>query len=75
LGFWLPETYGTAPGPVAALFAIMTKVGIYAIVRVSFTVFGGSDGLLAEWGPPTLFALGIATIVSVLGSPVPAGRS
>ena len=63
LGFWLPETYGSAPAPVAALFAIMTKVGIYAIVRVSFTVFGGSDGLLAEWGPPTLFALGIATIV------------
>jgi multicomponent K+:H+ antiporter subunit D len=63
LGFWLPETYGSAPGPVAALFAIMTKVGIYAIVRVSFTVFGGGEGLLAEWGPPTLFALGIATIV------------
>ncbi len=44
LGFWLPETYGSAPGPVAALFAIMTKVGIYAIVRVSLTVFGGGSG-------------------------------
>ena len=62
LGFWLPETYAVAPGPIAALFAIMTKVGIYAIVRVSFTVFGG-DGWMAGWGEPALFALGVATIV------------
>jgi multicomponent K+:H+ antiporter subunit D len=62
LGFWLPETYGAAPGPVAALFAIMTKVGIYAIIRVSFTVFGGDDWM-ADWGHPALFALGTATIV------------
>jgi len=63
LGFWLPDTYGAAPGPVAALFAIMTKVGIYAIVRVSFTVFGGSAGVLADLAQPVLFALGTATIV------------
>ena len=63
LGFWLPETYGSAPGPVAALFAIMTKVGIYAIIRVSFTVFGGSDGWMAAWFEPALFAVGMATIV------------
>jgi len=62
LGFWLPETYGSASGPVAALFAIMTKVGIYAIIRLSFTVFGGNDGWLADWGQPALFALGMATI-------------
>ncbi|MDM7256140.1 MAG: proton-conducting transporter membrane subunit, partial [Paracoccus sp. (in: a-proteobacteria)] len=30
LHFWLPSTYANAPGPVAALFAIMTKVGAYA---------------------------------------------
>ena len=62
LGFWLPDTYVAAPGPVAALFAIMTKVGVYAIVRLLFTVFGGSNGILAGWGPPALFALGLATI-------------
>jgi len=62
LGFWLPATYGATSGPVAALFAIMTKVGIYAIIRVSFTVFGGSDSWLAGWGQPALFALGLLTI-------------
>ena len=34
LHFWLPSSYAEAPGPVAALFAIMTKVGAYAIIRV-----------------------------------------
>jgi len=61
LGFWLPETYGAAPAPIAALFAIMTKVGIYAIIRVSFTVFG-MDDWMADWGRPALFALGLLTI-------------
>lgn len=35
LHFWLPGTYANAPGPVAALFAIMTKVGAYAILRTT----------------------------------------
>ncbi|MEX0760599.1 MAG: proton-conducting transporter membrane subunit, partial [Tistlia sp.] len=34
LHFWLPGTYANAPAPVAALFAIMTKVGAYSIIRV-----------------------------------------
>lgn len=38
--FWLPRTYTAASAPVAALFAIMTKVGIYAILRVFWLVFG-----------------------------------
>ncbi|SEK27363.1 multisubunit potassium/proton antiporter, PhaD subunit [Roseovarius azorensis] len=40
LHFWLPETYAEAPAPVAALFAIMTKVGAYAILRMYTLVFG-----------------------------------
>ena len=32
--FWLPKTYASASAPVAALFAIMTKVGVYSIFRV-----------------------------------------
>ncbi|WP_380872151.1 monovalent cation/H+ antiporter subunit D [Sphingomonas sp. DBB INV C78] len=34
LGFWLPTTYSAAAPPVAALFAILSKVGVYAIVRL-----------------------------------------
>ena len=33
LYFWLPGTYAAASAPVAALFAIMTKVGVYSIIR------------------------------------------
>ncbi|MFN6978196.1 MAG: monovalent cation/H+ antiporter subunit D [Gemmobacter sp.] len=39
LQFWLPATYALAPGPVAALFAIMTKVGAYAVIRFYTLVF------------------------------------
>ena len=55
LAFWLPGTYGAAVPPVAALFAIMTKVGIYAIVRVFATAFGphaGEAAFLAEDATP-----------------------
>ena len=38
--FWLPATYASAPAPVAAFFAIMTKVGAYAIIRVYTLIFG-----------------------------------
>src|SRR5689334_11414048 len=38
LGFWLPPTYAAASAPAAALFAILGKVGIYAVVRVWFVV-------------------------------------
>jgi multicomponent K+:H+ antiporter subunit D len=40
LFLWLPPAYTNASAPVAALFAIMTKVGVYAILRVYLLVFG-----------------------------------
>lgn len=39
LQFWLPTSYAAAPAPVAALFAVMTKVGAYAIIRFGTLVF------------------------------------
>ena len=39
LHFWLPGTYAAAPGVVAALFAVMTKVGAYAALRTGTLVF------------------------------------
>lgn len=69
--FWLPATYTNAPGPVAALFAIMTKVGVYAIIRVYTLVFpaGGTIGLLAQEVllPAALVSLVIG-MVGVLGA-------
>lgn len=60
--FWLPATYSNAPAPVAALFAIMTKVGAYSILRVHTVVFGpgvaGTEGMIDAW----LFPAAIVTI-------------
>jgi multicomponent K+:H+ antiporter subunit D len=39
LGFWLPKTYAVASTPVAAIFTVMTKVGLYAILRVTSVIF------------------------------------
>ncbi|HEU6454268.1 MAG TPA: proton-conducting transporter membrane subunit, partial [Roseateles sp.] len=44
LHFWLPRTYSSAAPPVAALFAVMTKVGFYAILRLWTLVFANASG-------------------------------
>ena len=63
LYFWLPDTYASATAPVAALFAIMTKVGVYAIARVSTLMFDGDgDGPVAGVATPFLPWLALATL-------------
>ncbi len=56
LGFWLPAAYEAASAPAAALFTILTKVGIYAVLRVWLVVFGAGPGaeLLVYGGMATL---------------------
>lgn len=60
--FWLPGTYANAPAPVAALFAIMTKVGAYAIIRLHTLAYGPQSsptaGLVEEW----LFPAALVTV-------------
>ncbi len=63
LHLWLPGTYGVACAPVAALFAIMTKVGAYAILRVHLLVFGGDDLPTAGLAEPWLVPAAIATLL------------
>ncbi|GAA3675782.1 Na+/H+ antiporter subunit D [Arthrobacter ginkgonis] len=42
LSFWLPDSYPTAPAPVTAVFAgLLTKVGVYAMVRTETLLFPG----------------------------------
>jgi multicomponent Na+:H+ antiporter subunit D len=54
LFFWLPASYHTPPPAVAALFAgLLTKVGVYALVRVFTLVFIGDTAAthgLILWG-------------------------
>ena len=63
LYFWLPATYGAASAPVAALFAVMTKVGVYAILRMTTLIFGASAGPAAMVTSPWLEGLALATLL------------
>jgi multicomponent K+:H+ antiporter subunit D len=63
LSFWLPTTYMAGAAPVAAMFAIMTKVGVYVIIRLGLMLFGASAGASAGLGGEVLVAGGMATIV------------
>ena len=67
LHFWLPSSYAEAPAPVAALFAIMTKVGAYAIIRVYTMIFPpeleATTGLFSVWLlPAALISLAIGMV-------------
>lgn len=64
LHFWLPQTYSVASAPVAALFAIMTKVGVYCIFRVYTVVFGDQAGDLANVMHAWVWPLALLTIVA-----------
>ena len=70
LHFWLPASYSEAPAPVAALFAIMTKVGAYCIIRFYTLVFPPdleiTQGLFDVWLMPAALltvALGMAGVL------------
>ena len=63
LCFWLPRTYAAAPAPVAAIFAILTKVGVYVLLRLSLLTFGDDAGASARFGSEWLLLGGIATIL------------
>jgi multicomponent Na+:H+ antiporter subunit D len=64
LSAWLPDSYPTAPAPVTAVFAgLLTKVGIYAIIRLETLLFPASqiETLL-------LVAAGLSLVIGILGA-------
>jgi multicomponent Na+:H+ antiporter subunit D len=64
--FWLPSSYHVTPTPVAAIFAgLLTKVGVYACVRVFTLVYPGQQDFLAM----ILLPIGVLTMITgVLGA-------
>jgi multicomponent K+:H+ antiporter subunit D len=61
LCFWLPTAYSAASAPVAGMFAILSKVGIYVILRLTMLLFG--DGPSAGFGAEILLIGGMATLI------------
>ncbi|QBF26110.1 monovalent cation/H+ antiporter subunit D [Pseudomonas tructae] len=72
LNFWLVPAYSSASAPVAALFAIMTKVGFYTVLRLWTLLFSGQAGASAYFGGDWLIYGGLATLgcaaVSILAA-------
>jgi multicomponent K+:H+ antiporter subunit D len=72
LHLWLPAAYAETGAAVAALFAIMTKVGAYGILRVYTLAFGPQAGAGADLVRPWLLPLALATLalgmIGVMGS-------
>jgi multicomponent K+:H+ antiporter subunit D len=70
LCFWLPSTYSAASAPAAALFAVLTKVGVYVVLRTWVLFFGNESG--SGFGNEWLLYGGMATLafgtLGVLGS-------
>lgn len=66
LNFWLPASYAAAAAPVGAVFAILTKVGIYGLLR--FSILFGQDIAPAPFKGDWLFYCGLTTIgIGTLG--------
>ncbi|HJX45138.1 MAG TPA: Na+/H+ antiporter subunit D, partial [Geodermatophilus sp.] len=61
LSAWLPDSYPTAPAPVTAVFAgLLTKVGVYAIIRTQTLLFpGGALDDLLMWAALATMVVGI----------------
>lgn len=62
LNFWLAPTYTAAAAPVAAIFAIMSKVGIYVLLRLSPLMFGLDAGSSYGFGNDWLYFGGMVTL-------------
>ncbi|HEX6019809.1 MAG TPA: monovalent cation/H+ antiporter subunit D [Burkholderiaceae bacterium] len=62
LNFWLPPAYAAASAPAAALFAVLTKVGVYAVLRLWTLCFPAVAGASAGFGGTALVWGGLATL-------------
>lgn len=63
LCFWLPRAYAEASAPAGALFAVLTKVGVYAILRIGTLFLGADVAASPSPGTPWLVVAGMGTLV------------
>lgn len=65
LGFWLPATYAAASPPAAALFSILSKLGVYAVLRLWLLFYNGDEGaMLLAWGGMATLGFAIAGLLA-----------
>ncbi|WP_269758781.1 monovalent cation/H+ antiporter subunit D [Variovorax sp. E3] len=62
LNFWLVPAYSAAVSPVGAVFALLTKLGIYTILRLWTVLFAPDTGDSAAFGQAALVGMGLATL-------------
>lgn len=62
MGFWLARTYAAATPPVGAMMTLMSKVGVYAILRLAMMCFSPGAGESAGFGAPVLLIGGMLTM-------------
>ncbi|BEP34711.1 monovalent cation/H+ antiporter subunit D [Variovorax sp. V59] len=62
LNFWLVPAYSAAVSPVGAVFALLTKLGIYTLLRLWTLLFAPDAGSSAAFGQSALIAIGLATL-------------
>ncbi len=68
LNFWLVPAYSAAVSPVGAVFSLLTKLGIYTLLRLWTVLFAPDTGASAQFGQGVLLAVGLATLfVGALG--------
>ena len=66
LYFWLPDSYPVAPAPVTAVFAgLLTKVGVYAIIRSQTLVFADDQEVI---GTVLLVLAGATLLFGIFGA-------
>ncbi|MDM0122892.1 monovalent cation/H+ antiporter subunit D [Variovorax arabinosiphilus] len=68
LNFWLVPAYSAAVSPVSAVFALLTKLGLYTVLRLWTVLFAPDTGASAQFGHDVLVGIGLATLcVGALG--------
>ncbi|WP_447773677.1 monovalent cation/H+ antiporter subunit D [Variovorax boronicumulans] len=62
LNFWLVPAYSAAVSPVGAVFALLTKLGVYTVLRLWAVLFAPDTGASAAFGQTALVSVGLATL-------------